>query len=416
MAKTKEDYTKEYWVANAAGDAAGMKAANEGANSIRTSLGEATYDSSVGDAQRAATVSKLKAPAVNSSPDIGTQLKSLLGSNSGNYNSDIVGRVQDLFDQRTSKAMATPELNKYANDDLMTAAQTYLSAADNYQQTQDALTSMKDLINQKYQSPMQGDISSLTSGLMNKKDFSYDYKTDPAFQAYATKYGLLGDQAMADTLGDVAGMTGGIPSSYAVTAAAQAKNNYNGQITDSIPALMEAAYNKYQNGITNDMNLASTMSGVDANQYSQFSDNKNSAMDSAKYLADFGYNASRDTVSDSQYNKEFDYMATRDQIEDDQWMKQYTAEEQQRIISNAMDNKQINISEGNLALSKLKYSDDKNATETDTSYYGGMYQEMVGSGDPEGWLAENASALTKEELEWLKKNMPGASEDSGYFN
>src|SRR5690606_7245410 len=99
----------------------------------------------------------------------------------------------------------------------------------------------------------------------------------------------------------------------------------------------EAAYSKYQNGITNDMNLAGTMSDIDSNQYSQFSDNKNNAMDSAKYLADFGYNASRDTVSDNQYNKEFNYMATRDQIEDDQWMKQYTAEEQQRIISNAMD-------------------------------------------------------------------------------
>lgn len=39
MAKTIEDYKKDYEAAKAAGDAAGMKAANDGANAIRASLG-----------------------------------------------------------------------------------------------------------------------------------------------------------------------------------------------------------------------------------------------------------------------------------------------------------------------------------------------------------------------------------------
>lgn len=41
MAKTIEDYKKDYEAAKAAGDAAGMKAANDGANAIRASLGMA---------------------------------------------------------------------------------------------------------------------------------------------------------------------------------------------------------------------------------------------------------------------------------------------------------------------------------------------------------------------------------------
>lgn len=412
MAFNKDtDYQSLINKAKASGDTKAAAAAEASRNEKIASMNSAGTNTN----KYAATNNYVK-PAASGGKDYSVDLKGLLGSNAGNYNDDIVSKIQGLFDGRNAKIAGDSSLSQYANDDIMIAAQNYLSGAKNYKETQSALEQMRSLMDQQYASPMQGDISSLLSGLMNKQDFSYDYKTDPAFQAYATKYGLLGDEAMADTLGDVAGMTGGMPSSYAVTAAAQAKNKYNGQVTDAIPTLMEAAYSKYQNGITNDMNLAGAMSNVDSNLYSQFSDSKNSAMNSAQYLADFGYNASRDTVADNQYNKEFNYMATRDQIEDDQWMKQYTSDEQQRIIANAMDNKQISISAGNLALSKLKYEDEKNATDTDTSYYGGMYQEMVGSGDPEGWLAENASALTKEELEWLKKNMPGATDESNFFN
>ena len=41
MAKTIEDYKKDYEAAKAAGDAAGMKAANDGANAIRAAQGVA---------------------------------------------------------------------------------------------------------------------------------------------------------------------------------------------------------------------------------------------------------------------------------------------------------------------------------------------------------------------------------------
>lgn len=53
MAKTIQDYQTEYKNSYANKDYAGMRAANTAANSLRAASGQAAYDSSVGDAQRA---------------------------------------------------------------------------------------------------------------------------------------------------------------------------------------------------------------------------------------------------------------------------------------------------------------------------------------------------------------------------
>ena len=393
---------------------------NDGSVSVTTKSGGYTanaFGGSTGGSSVGTSGAKPPSSPSNStggSTDYSVLLKDLLGNNAGNYNQDIVGQVQSLFDQRSSKINADPNLYKYANDDLMIAAQNYLSGAKNYQQTQDMLAEIQGLKDMQYQSPYQQDISGILSGLQNRQNFSYDHTKDPSWQAYATQFGILGDQAMADTLGDVSGMTGGLPSSYAVTAAAQAKNQYNNKMTDIIPTLMNAAYQRYQAGIDTDMSLAGLMGNIDSNMYNQFSDSKSQSMDAARWLAEYGYNASRDQKADQQYNKEFDYMVSRDKIMDEQWMQQFTADEQQRIIQNAIDNRQVSVSEGNLALSRVKYKDSKDEeAANDTTYYGEMYQEMLSSGDPEGWIAENAGVLTKEELEWLRKNMPSGSGTGG---
>lgn len=66
MAMTIDDYKKAYAEAYKVGDYNAMRAANEGANAIRTANGEATYDSSKGDAQRANTVAAASKPATPS--------------------------------------------------------------------------------------------------------------------------------------------------------------------------------------------------------------------------------------------------------------------------------------------------------------------------------------------------------------
>lgn len=348
------------------------------------------------------------------SKDYAAELNKLLGSNPTNYDDSIVALVQQNYDGRNAKIAADPSLSKYANDDVMAAARKYLDSANNYKTTQDALKNIQSISGMNYQSPYAQDIQSLMSGLMNLGEFNYNFNDDPSYKAYEKKFGILGDRAMADTLGEVATMTGGLPSSYAVSAASQAKNQWNEKLTDVIPGLMDAAYRRYQAGIDNDMRMTGILGDLDANMYSRFADSKNSSMDAAQWMADYGYNASRDQVADQQYKGETDYRASRDKILDEQWMKQFSADEQQRMIQNAIDNRQVSVSEGNLALSRVKYKDSKDEeAANDTTYYGEMYQEMLSSGDPEGWIAENAGVLTKEELEWLRKNMPNGSGTGG---
>ena len=96
-----------------------------------------------------------------------------------------------------------------------------------------------------YESTYQGDISNLYKQIKNYKDFTYSPEQDPLFAQYKKQYQREGQRATEDTMGQAAAMTGGIPSSYAVQAAAQAGNYHAAQLADKVPELYEAAYNRY---------------------------------------------------------------------------------------------------------------------------------------------------------------------------
>lgn len=87
------------------------------------------------------------------------------------------------------------------------------------------------------------------AAVTNPTAFSYDVEQDPVYSAYRKQYLREGDRAMADTLAKASAATGGRPSSYAVTAAQQAGNYYNSQLTDVIPTLYQNAYQRYMNNI-----------------------------------------------------------------------------------------------------------------------------------------------------------------------
>lgn len=79
----------------------------------------------------------------------------------------------------------------------------------------------------------------------NREPFEYDYNDDPVFQAYKDMYIREGDRAMRDLMGEYSARTGGYMNSAAVTAGAQANNYYMQQLSDKIPELYQAAYNRY---------------------------------------------------------------------------------------------------------------------------------------------------------------------------
>lgn len=81
-------------------------------------------------------------------------------------------------------------------------------------------------------------------------DFKYDKfdylpDADPVYKSYLKSYTRDGRRAAADTMGTVSAATGGIPSSYAASAASQANNNYMAALNDKIPELFQNARNNY---------------------------------------------------------------------------------------------------------------------------------------------------------------------------
>lgn len=126
-----------------------------------------------------------------------------------------------------------------------------------------------------YISEFKDEINSLKNALLNREAFSYDYQSDPAYQAYKKQYTREGQRATADTLGQIAAMTGGMPSTAATTAAAQQANYYGAKIADVIPELRSLAYQMYQAEGDNIRDNLSTLLKMDSQAQNLYQFNAN---------------------------------------------------------------------------------------------------------------------------------------------
>lgn len=98
-------------------------------------------------------------------------------------------------------------------------------------------------------SPAAGSYGDQYAGLLEgpatQDSFTYDLENDPVWSAYKKQYAREGERASENAMAQAAAMTGGRPSSYAVTAGQQAGNYYAGQMSDIIPTLADDAYQRY---------------------------------------------------------------------------------------------------------------------------------------------------------------------------
>lgn len=89
-------------------------------------------------------------------------------------------------------------------------------------------------------------LNSLYGKIMNRGPFSYDLNGDMLYRQMADRYTQLGKDAMRDTMGQAAALTGGYGNSYAQQVGNQAYQQYLASLNDQIPALYEQAYNVWQ--------------------------------------------------------------------------------------------------------------------------------------------------------------------------
>lgn len=123
-----------------------------------------------------------------------------------------------------------------------------------------------------YQSQYKGQLESLYNQVMNRPDFTFDLNADALYNQYKDQYMQQGRQAMMDTMGQAAAMTGGYGNSYAQTAGQQQYQNYLTQLNNIVPDLYQMAWNRYtQEGDQLQNQLAITQ-GLEDSDYGRYRD------------------------------------------------------------------------------------------------------------------------------------------------
>lgn len=97
----------------------------------------------------------------------------------------------------------------------------------------------------EYQSQWQDKLDELLGRIQNREPFSYDLNGDALYQQYKDRYIQQGKQAMMDTMGQAAALTGGYGNSYAQTSGQQTYQGYLQGLNDKIPELYQLALDVY---------------------------------------------------------------------------------------------------------------------------------------------------------------------------
>lgn len=178
--------------------------------------------------------------------------------------------------------------------------------------------------------------------VLNRDKFQYDINGDALYQQYKDRYIQQGKQAMMDTVGQAAALTGGYGNSYAQKAGQQAYQGYLQGLNDKVPELYQMALDRYNQEGTDLLNKYGLMSDQYAKEYSRYRDSVGDWRAQRDYLATL-YNNERS----------FDYTGYRDRVADEKWQKEF--EEAMRQYNQ------------NYAFSQQQYEDSKKTSSSSSS-------------------------------------------------
>lgn len=159
------------------------------------------------------------------------------------------------------------------------------SYLDRLQQSQAALDSHLTAKPGDYQSKYQGQIDEVMKNIANRKPFAYNVNEDALYQQYKDRYTQMGKQAMRDTMGQAAALTGGYGNTYAQNAGQQAYGAYMQGLTDKIPELYQLALDKYDRDAAAEKEKYSLYKDADSTDYSRWADRVNQWNTDRSYLS-----------------------------------------------------------------------------------------------------------------------------------
>ena len=185
--------------------------------------------------------------------------------------------------------------------------------SDAVKQAQAALQQQQAAKPGAYQSQWQQTLNDTINKIQNREKFSYDLNGDALYQQYKDRYVQQGQQAMMDTMGQAATLTGGYGNSYAQSVGQQTYQGYLQGLNDKIPELYNLAMQQYQTEGDNLMNQYGLLADRENVDYSRYRDQVGDYKDQLNVLLNqynnersFDYGQFRDTKGDAQWQAEFD--------------------------------------------------------------------------------------------------------------
>lgn len=200
-------------------------------------------------------------------------------------------------------------------------------------------------VNNVEYTPVQNDVGEFVPGQFTSKyqpqidealnkvtNWSYDPLQDANYQALAKVYEARGNTAAKNSLADAAALNGGYGTSYAVSAAQQARNQYNQELAALVPDLEQTAYQRATGTL-------GALRDADDTDYARFRDTEGDRQ--WKYGMD--YQNWRDRVADSQWDYDRRYGAWRDSESDRQWAYNANYQRYQDALSHYQWSKDYNL-------------------------------------------------------------------------
>ena len=180
------------------------------------------------------------------------------------------------------------------------------------------------------------DYQAALDSVIRREPFSYDPDTDPVYASYRKAYTREGKRSAEDTLGNYAALTGGRPSTAALTASQQAGNYYSGKLADKLPELYDQAYQRYLKEFSLRLQGLNALSGDRQQQYAEYGDRyarlgdyltRLQGQDQTEYARLRDYLGALESADAENYSRERDLENTRYDREQDALDRELRAEE-----------------------------------------------------------------------------------------
>lgn len=263
--------------------------------------------------------------------------------------------------------------SKYTNRDL-TKWESGFQGNDKtntaYNKKTEAENALKNLGDFTYKN--QAAYDKLLNEINNRDKFTYDLNADALYQQYKDNYINQGRQAMMDTMGQAAAMTGGYGNSYAATVGNQTYQGYLQNLNNIVPELYQMAMSRYQMEGDQLNNRFAVLQADKDSELNLYNTKLKRLTGDRDYYANDYHNIYNTALSEWNSNRDYDtslfwnehnagYQAEQDAIANALAQKQYDLEVQQLA-----EQRKANDQSQTIANLKAQLENAKNAYAVDS--------------------------------------------------